>query len=57
MALAFCMGNDMQAIYDSSQPMAQILFNGFGQKGTLGIWAVIVLVQCVEPFIPRYCIS
>ncbi|PBK94366.1 amino acid transporter [Armillaria gallica] len=45
MALAFCMGTDMQAIYDSSQPMAQILFNGFGQKGTLGIWAVIVLVQ------------
>ncbi|KAK0214394.1 APC amino acid permease, partial [Armillaria fumosa] len=45
MALAFCMGNDMQAIYDSAQPMAQILFNGFGQKGTLGIWAIIVLVQ------------
>ncbi|KAK0224642.1 amino acid/polyamine transporter I [Armillaria nabsnona] len=45
MTLAFCMGSDLQAIYDSAQPMAQILFNGFGQKGTLGIWAIIVLVQ------------
>ncbi|KAK0473112.1 amino acid/polyamine transporter I [Armillaria novae-zelandiae] len=45
MTLAFCMGPDLQAIYDSAQPMAQILFNGFGQKGTLGIWAIIVLVQ------------
>ncbi|KAK0209157.1 amino acid permease-domain-containing protein [Desarmillaria ectypa] len=45
MTLAFCMGTDLQAVYDSAQPMAQILFNGFGQKGTLGIWAIIVLVQ------------
>ncbi|SJL13515.1 related to UGA4-GABA permease-also involved in delta-aminolevulinate transport [Armillaria ostoyae] len=45
MTLAFCMGQDLQAIYNSAQPMAQILFNGFGQKGTLGIWAIIVLVQ------------
>ncbi|KAG7451942.1 amino acid transporter [Guyanagaster necrorhizus] len=45
MTLAFCMGSDLEAIYNSSQPMAQILFNGFGQKGTLGIWAIIVLVQ------------
>ncbi|KAK0441240.1 amino acid/polyamine transporter I [Desarmillaria tabescens] len=45
MTLAFCMGSDVQAINDSTQPMAQILFNGFGQKGTLGIWAIIVLVQ------------
>ena len=51
MTLAFCMGSDLQAIYDSAQPMAQILFNGFGQKGTLGIWAIIVLVQCVDLFI------
>ncbi len=51
MTLAFCMGSDLQAIYDSAQPMAQILFNGFGQKGTLGIWAIIVLVQCVDPLV------
>ncbi|KAK0466082.1 APC amino acid permease [Desarmillaria tabescens] len=45
MTLAFCMGTNLQAIHNSVQPMAQILFNGFGQKGTLGIWAIIVLVQ------------
>ncbi|KAK0478775.1 amino acid permease-domain-containing protein [Armillaria novae-zelandiae] len=44
-ALAFCMGTDLQALYDSDQPMAQIFLNGFGQKGTLGIWAIVVLVQ------------
>ncbi|PCH43032.1 APC amino acid permease [Wolfiporia cocos MD-104 SS10] len=46
-ALAFCMGTDLDAIMGSSvgQPMAQIFFNSFGQKGTLALWAFVVLVQ------------
>ncbi|ESK96761.1 gaba permease [Moniliophthora roreri MCA 2997] len=45
MSLAFCMGTDLQALYDSEQPMAQIFFNAFGQKGTLTLWAFVVIVQ------------
>jgi hypothetical protein len=45
MALAFCMGTDLEALSNSEQPMAQIFFNSFGQKGTLAIWAFVVLVQ------------
>ncbi|KAG6901948.1 hypothetical protein C0995_006470 [Termitomyces sp. Mi166 len=45
MSLAFCMGTDLQALNDSSQPMAQIFFQSFGQKATLVIWACIVVVQ------------
>ncbi|KAL0579387.1 hypothetical protein V5O48_002612 [Marasmius crinis-equi] len=45
MALAFCMGTDLQALLDSDQPMAAIFFNAFGQKGTLAIWAFVVIVQ------------
>ncbi|KAH9475699.1 putative amino-acid permease C11D3.08c [Psilocybe cubensis] len=46
-ALAFTMGTDTGNILSSpiGQPMATILFNSFGQKGTLAIWAVIVIVQ------------
>ncbi|CCM02109.1 uncharacterized protein FIBRA_04186 [Fibroporia radiculosa] len=44
-ALAFCMGTDLEAIVASPQPMAQIFFNSFGQKGTLALWAFVVLVQ------------
>ncbi|KZT66736.1 amino acid transporter [Daedalea quercina L-15889] len=46
-ALAFCMGTDVDGILSSSvgQPMAQIFFNAFGQKGTLALWAFVVLVQ------------
>ncbi|TCD69005.1 GABA-specific high-affinity permease [Steccherinum ochraceum] len=44
-SLAFCMGTDIEALMDSDQPMAQIFFNSFGQKGTLAIWAVVVIVQ------------
>ncbi|KAF8227382.1 amino acid transporter [Tricholoma matsutake] len=46
-ALAFCMGTDLQSILGSpiQQPMAVILFNSFGQQGTLAIWAFIVVVQ------------
>ncbi|KAF9480661.1 amino acid transporter [Pholiota conissans] len=45
MALAFCMGPDIQALIDSDQPMAAIFFNSFGQKPTLAIWAIVVVVQ------------
>jgi amino acid transporter len=46
-SLAFCMGSDLQGLLDSpiGQPMAQIFFNSFGQRGTLAVWAVVVLVQ------------
>ncbi|KNZ71878.1 hypothetical protein J132_05703 [Termitomyces sp. J132] len=45
MSLAFCMGTDLQALYDSDQPMAQIFFQSFGRRATLLIWAFIVVVQ------------
>ncbi|KAH9922314.1 APC amino acid permease [Epithele typhae] len=46
-ALAFCMGTDLDSILNSpiGQPMATIFFNSFGQKGTLALWAVVVIVQ------------
>ncbi|KAJ8522185.1 hypothetical protein ONZ45_g1230 [Pleurotus djamor] len=46
-ALAFCMGQDLDAIVNSpiEQPMATIFFNSFGPKATLGVWAIVVLVQ------------
>ncbi|KAL1938951.1 hypothetical protein VTO73DRAFT_11104 [Trametes versicolor] len=46
-ALAFCMGTDMDSIMNSpiGQPMAEIFFNSFGQKGTLALWSIVVLVQ------------
>lgn len=50
MSLAFCMGTDLQALSDSSQPMAQIFFQSFGRRVTLLIWAFIVLVQLVVFF-------
>lgn len=45
--LAFCMGQDLEGIMGSSlgQPMAQIFFNSFGQKGTLAIWSFIIIAQ------------
>ena len=49
MVLAFCMGSDIRALLDSNvgQPMAQIFYQSFGQKGTLAIWSIIVVVQSV----------
>ncbi len=35
--------------------MAQILFNGFGLKGTLGIWAIIVLGTVRRPSRLSHC--
>lgn len=45
MALAFCMGTDLQGLANSDQPMAQIFLNSFGHKGTLAIWVFVVLIQ------------
>jgi hypothetical protein len=45
MSLAFCMGTDLEELFNSDQPMAQIFFNSFGQRATLGIWAIVVIVQ------------
>lgn len=49
--LTFCMGNDIQALLDSDigQPMAQMFYQSFGQKGTLAIWSIVVIVQLVIP--------
>ncbi|KAL4246868.1 Amino Acid-Polyamine-Organocation Transporter [Abortiporus biennis] len=44
-ALAFCMGSDLESIVNSPQPMATIFFNSFGQKGTLALWAIVVIAQ------------
>ena len=44
-SLAFCMGTDIEGISASAQPMAQIFYNSFGQKGALAVWAIIVIVQ------------
>lgn len=48
-SLAFCMGTDIEGLLDNpiGQPMATIFFNSFGQKGTLAVWAIVVIVQYV----------
>lgn len=45
MVLAFCMGSDLEALWDSDQPMALIFLNSFGRHATLGLWVVVCLVQ------------
>ena len=44
-ALAFCMGNDMDTLRATSQPMAMIFVNSFGEKAMLAIWAFVILTQ------------
>ncbi|KAA1473607.1 hypothetical protein DENSPDRAFT_872903, partial [Dentipellis sp. KUC8613] len=46
-ALVFNMGTDLASIIENpiGQPMATILFNGFGKHGTLGIWSLVVISQ------------
>ncbi|KAF8694665.1 hypothetical protein AX14_001959 [Amanita brunnescens Koide BX004] len=46
-ALAFCMGTDLKNVVNSpiGQPMATILFNSFGQRGTLVVWTFIIVLQ------------
>jgi len=45
MALAFCMGSDLESLASSPQPMAQIFLNSFGLKPTLAIWSFVIIVQ------------
>jgi hypothetical protein len=42
------MGGDLASLVESDQPMAQIFFQSFGQKPTLAIWSIVVIVQCVS---------
>ncbi|KAG1732875.1 amino acid/polyamine transporter I, partial [Suillus paluster] len=46
-SLAFCMGTDIEGILTSpiGQPMAQIFYNSFGQKGALAIWSLVIVAQ------------
>ena len=46
-ALAFCMGQDLDRLMESNlgQPMAQIFLNSFGHNGTLAMWSFIILAQ------------
>jgi len=46
-SIAFCMGTDLEGILNDpiGQPMATIFNNAFGQKGTLVLWAFVVIVQ------------
>ncbi|KAF5385979.1 hypothetical protein D9615_002624 [Tricholomella constricta] len=62
-ALTFCMGKDLEGILGSpiGQPMATILFNSFGQRGTLAFWAWIIIVQWLynvnsRTHAPVYCV-
>jgi hypothetical protein len=45
------MGSNIDLIYNNSigQPMAQIFFQSFGKKGTLALWAFVVIAQSVLP--------
>lgn len=47
------MGTDIEGLLDNpiGQPMATIFFNSFGQKGTLAVWAIVVIVQYVIPIV------
>ncbi|EMD31996.1 hypothetical protein CERSUDRAFT_88605 [Gelatoporia subvermispora B] len=48
-ALAFCMGSDLQAVMSSpiGQPLATIFFNSFGKRGTLAIWSLVIFAQVI----------
>ena len=56
-ALVFCMGTDIEYLLNSliDQPMAQILFNSFGERGTLALWSFVIAAQYVYSSIP--CMS
>jgi len=46
-AISFCMGTDVDSIVGNpiGQPVATILFNSFGQQGTLAIVSFLILAQ------------
>ena len=58
-ALAFCMGSHVQAPLDSNigQPMAQIFYQSFGQKGTLAVWSIVVIVQSASRYQPLHNVT
>jgi hypothetical protein len=45
------MGTDLESILGSpiGQPMAQIFYDSFGQKGALTLRSLVILAQCVLP--------
>jgi hypothetical protein len=45
--LSFFMGTNINAIVNDpiGQPMAVILFNSLGQRGTIALWAFVVITQ------------
>jgi len=45
MALAFCMGSNLDLLVNSNQPMAEIFLNSFGLKPTLAIWSFVIIAQ------------
>ncbi|KAJ4485271.1 amino acid/polyamine transporter I [Lentinula aciculospora] len=47
LSLAFNMGSDIDGILSNpiGQPLATIFFNGLGQRGTLGLWAILIVAQ------------
>ncbi|KAG1855175.1 amino acid permease-domain-containing protein [Suillus subalutaceus] len=46
-SLVFCMGSDLEGILSSpiGQPMAQIFYNSFGQKGALALWSLVIVAH------------
>ncbi|KAJ3803869.1 amino acid/polyamine transporter I [Lentinula aff. lateritia] len=46
-SLAFNMGTDTDGILSNeiAQPLATIFFNGLGQRGTLGVWTILIITQ------------
>ncbi|KAL4076209.1 amino acid/polyamine transporter I [Scleroderma citrinum] len=49
LSLTFCMDTNIENILSSpiGQPMAEILFSRFGQKGTLGLWSFVGIAQYI----------
>jgi hypothetical protein len=47
--LSFFMGTNINAVVNDliRQPMAVTLFNSLGQKGTIELWAFLVIAQCM----------
>ncbi|KAF8824134.1 hypothetical protein HHX47_DHR9000554 [Lentinula edodes] len=41
------MGTDTDGILSNEigQPLATIFFNGLGQRGTLGVWTILIITQ------------
>jgi len=56
-ALVICMDMDIEYLLSSliGQPMAQIFFNSFGERGTLALWSFVITAQYVYSSIP--CMS